>query len=114
MIVVSDTSVITNLIQLGHLPLLKELFENIIIPQKVFDELARIPKQIEIIDENAWIEVRKISDEAHFKKLISTLDPGEAEAIALAIESLCRMISPLLRSGRHLHLPFQAMRTTIS
>lgn len=86
MIVVSDTSVITNLIQLGQLPLLKELFGNIIIPQKVFDELARIPGQIEIINENAWMEVRQISDEAHFKKLISTLDPGEAEAIVLAIE----------------------------
>lgn len=86
MIVVSDTSVITNLIQLGQLPLLKELFENIIVPQKVFDELARIPRQIEIINETAWIEVRQISDEASFKKLISTLDPGEAEAIVLAIE----------------------------
>lgn len=86
MIVVSDTSVITNLIQLGQLPLLKELFENIIIPQKIFDELARIPRQIEVINENAWIEVRQISDETHFKKLTSTLDPGEAEAIVLAIE----------------------------
>lgn len=72
--------------QLGQLSLLKELFENIIIPGKVFDELAKIPGQIEVINETAWIEVRQISDEAHFKKLISTLDPGEAEAIVLAIE----------------------------
>ena len=86
MIVVSDTSVITNLIQLGQLPLLKELFGHIIIPQKVFNELARIPRQIEIINEKAWMEVRQITDEAHFKKLTSTLDPGEAEAIVLAIE----------------------------
>lgn len=98
MIVVSDTSVITNLLQLGQLSLLKELFKNIIIPQKVFDELARIPKQIEIINENAWIEARQISDEAHFKKLIRTLDTGEAEAIVLAIE----LKTNALKKGRRI------------
>ena len=38
MIVVSDTSVITNLVQIDQLTLLKDLFGNIVIPQKVYDE----------------------------------------------------------------------------
>lgn len=86
MIVVSDTSVITNLIQLNELTLLKDLFGNIVIPQKVYDELTKVPKQIDLIERLNWIEVKRISDRAHFDNLLKTLDPGEAEAIVLAIE----------------------------
>lgn len=86
MIVISDTSVITNLIQLDQLSLLRQLFGDIILPQKVFDELSKIPDQIDIIEKTNWIEIKQISDRDHFEKLIPTLDPGEAEAIVLAIE----------------------------
>jgi len=86
MVVISDTSIITNLIQIGQLAILKNLFESIVIPQKVFDELSRVPKQIDIIQEANWIEVRRISDKGHFNKLLKTLDPGETEAIILALE----------------------------
>jgi len=86
MIVISDTSVITNLIQLDQLSLLQQLFGDIILPQKVFDELSKVPDQIDIIEKTNWIEIKQISDRDHFEKLITTLDPGEAEAIVLAIE----------------------------
>ena len=86
MIVISDTSVITNLIQLNHLMLLKELFGNIIVPQKVFEELGKLPEQIEIIEKLDWIEIKQISDREHFDNLLKILDPGEAQAIVLAIE----------------------------
>ncbi len=86
MIVVSDTSVITNLVQIDQLTLLKALFGNIVIPQKVYDELTKVPKQIELIERLNWIEVKQISDRTHFDNLLKTLDPGEAEAIVLAIE----------------------------
>jgi predicted nucleic acid-binding protein len=86
MIVVSDTSVITNLGQIDQLTLLKDLFGNIVIPQKVYDELTKVPKQIDLIERLNWIEVKQILDRAHFDNLLKTLDPGEAEAIVLAIE----------------------------
>lgn len=86
MIVVSDTSVITNLVQIDQLTLLKDLFGNIVIPQKVYDELTKVPKQIDLIERLNWIEVKQISDRTHFDNLLRTLDPGEAEAIVLAIE----------------------------
>lgn len=38
MIVISDTSPITNLIQVGKLEILKELFHEIIIPEEVYEE----------------------------------------------------------------------------
>lgn len=86
MIVISDTSVISNSIQLDQLILLRKLFGNIVLPQKVFDELSKIPEQIIIIKRLNWIEVKTISNKEYFEKLLKILDAGEAEAIALAIE----------------------------
>jgi len=44
MLVVSDTSAITNLAKVGKLDLLKHLFNEVIIPQKVYDELTNYDK----------------------------------------------------------------------
>ena len=41
MIVISDTSVVTNLIQLDQLSLLQQLFGDIILPQKVFEDYQK-------------------------------------------------------------------------
>jgi len=40
MIIVSDTSPITNLIKIDKLDLLESLFQEVIIPQAVYEELA--------------------------------------------------------------------------
>ncbi|MEL6624907.1 MAG: DUF3368 domain-containing protein [Bacteroidota bacterium] len=86
MIIISDTSVITNLIQLHALSLLEKLFGRVIIPKKVYGELGKLPQQKEIIDQSQGIEVRAISDKKLYTKLVNSLDPGEAEAITLAVE----------------------------
>lgn len=86
MIVISDTSVITNLIRLEELNLLHDLFEKVIIPAKVYEELGKLPEQIDLINEITWIEVRKISNIDFYNRLIETLDAGEAESIILALE----------------------------
>jgi predicted nucleic acid-binding protein len=86
MIVISDTSVITNLIQLRELNLLHQLFENIIIPSKVFEELEKLPEQAKYIKQIEWIEIEAISNHELFEELIETLDPGESESIVLALE----------------------------
>ena len=39
MIVVSDTTAVSNLVQIGHLELLKKIYSRIIIPKGVHDEL---------------------------------------------------------------------------
>ncbi|MDJ1179908.1 hypothetical protein PJF56_13635 [Roseofilum sp. BLCC_M91] len=46
MIVVSDTSVITNLAAIAHLDLLPQLYSPIIIPEAVYRELADIDPPI--------------------------------------------------------------------
>lgn len=86
MVIISDTSVITNLIQLNELSLLENLFGRVIIPEKVYIELGKLLAQKKIIDESNWIEIRAISDKKLYAKLENLLDPGEAEAITLAVE----------------------------
>lgn len=86
MIIVSDTSVITNLIQIDRLILLQQLFQAVIIPAHVFKELAKAPDHFGLIKEIDWISTKEISDKDRLEELMETLDQGEAEAILLALE----------------------------
>lgn len=82
MIVVSDTSAITNLIAIGREMLLSQLFGTVIIPQMVQEELREAHATLP-----AFIEVREVRDRHAVNEIIETiLDPGEAEAIVLAGE----------------------------
>lgn len=86
MVVISDTSIITNLIQLDQLLLLKDLFAEIVIPEKVKEELSKVEGQSRIIEDKSWITVRSITNQELYNKIDIELDPGEAESIVLAIE----------------------------
>ena len=86
MIVVSDTSPITNLIQIGCLNLLNVVFGKIIIPQTVYNELCELADQKKILADQDWISVIAAENRSVITQLEANLDKGEAEAIALAIE----------------------------
>lgn len=89
MIVVSDTSVISNLFLVGHLHILEKLFISVVIPQKVQMELLALQGfgiDITPILTAAFIVVKKPSNQAFVQKLMTELDEGEAQAIALAVE----------------------------
>jgi uncharacterized protein len=86
MIIVSDTSAISNLLQVDLLHILNLVYGKIIIPKAVYDELCEIETQKQVIDSLKWIEIESASDIELIKKLESDLDAGESEAIALAIE----------------------------
>lgn len=86
MIVISDTSPITNLIQIGRLDLLETVFNEIIIPKTVYDELCRLPEQKNIIDRQQWISIFSAQDNPMIALLEKELDKGEAEAIAISIQ----------------------------
>lgn len=89
MIVVSNTSPITNLAAVGQLNLLQQLYSNIIIPQAVYQELTSggdtIPGAIEVQTFN-WIQVQQVTNQTLVESLLNQLHQGESEAIALAIE----------------------------
>lgn len=86
MIVVSDTTTITNLIHIDKLLLLRELYVEVIIPKEVYDELCKLSNQKLEIDAHDWILVESISDFSVYEEIIEELDKGEAEAISLALE----------------------------
>ena len=81
MIVVSDTSCVSNLLTIGHSGLLRELFGDIIVPPAVERELRRFHTNIAFP-----FVVREPVDTPLLKKLFSELDAGEAEAISLAVD----------------------------
>lgn len=83
MIVVSDTSPITNLITVGHIDLLREIFTKVIIPPAVFEEVCQIPANRNVLSGLDWIETGALHKTKQRDDLLAILDPGEAEAIAL-------------------------------
>lgn len=100
MIVVSDTSVISGLVQSGHLHVLRSLNERIIIPSKVYLELQDINIAFRHKLGLDWIEIREVSGTSLVSELMEVLDPGEAEAIILAAELRADLILIDERRGR--------------
>jgi uncharacterized protein len=87
-VVVSDTSPLRALQHLGHLDWLHELFGHVFLPPAVAAELRCPPATYASIEVSGWphLEVRAPRNAARVTELQVELDPGEAEAIALAEE----------------------------
>ncbi|AKG20357.1 DUF3368 domain-containing protein [Calothrix sp. 336/3] len=89
MIIVSDTSPISNLAAIGQLELLQQLYGNVIIPTAVHQEILNSgdtdPAVLAIKSVN-WIQICSITNNTLFQNLQNNLDIGEAEAITLAVE----------------------------
>ena len=89
MIVVSNTSPIFYLSTIGHLDLLRQLYNEIVIPTAVFNEIANVGNadaSAKIVPTFSWIKTQSATDREFVSTLKADLDPGEAEAIALAVE----------------------------
>ena len=88
MIVVCDTSPITNLAAVGRLELLKDLFGLVLISESVRDELQAdggiYPGSNAA--SLAWIEVRAAANRTLVDQLRQTIHLGEAESIVVALE----------------------------
>lgn len=103
MIIVSDTSPIINLAVVGQLNLLQQLYGEVIIPAAVYEEIvvigAGLPGSREV-QACGWIKPIKARNETAVASLKLELDPGEAEAIALAIELKADLLLLDERKGR--------------
>ncbi|MCY7352483.1 MAG: DUF3368 domain-containing protein [Cytophagaceae bacterium] len=88
--------------------MLRSLHEEVLIPAKVFDELTRLAdfrKWFET-EQPIWIEIRQISDQPLFAKLVQDLDEGESEAITLCLELHADLLLIDELAGRTLALKF--------
>jgi predicted nucleic acid-binding protein len=77
--VISNASVLIILDNIGMLWVLEALYKEIIITDVVHQEFGK-----EVED---WIKIKKVKDKNYFNIAQSTVDPGEASTIALALET---------------------------
>ena len=82
-LIISDSTTIITLLNIGRLDVLKNIFSLVYIPQKVYDEVV-----IEegILLEKEFFIVKEINDKNLYTLLSKSLDAGECEAIVLAKE----------------------------
>lgn len=102
MIVISNTSPISGLAEIGQLDLVRELFGTIIIPDAVRNELTAKGGQhagSKAVDLE-WISTRSVSNQVMVDVLRGDLDVGEAEVLALAIELSADLVILDERRGR--------------
>jgi predicted nucleic acid-binding protein len=105
MLVVSNTSPISNLAIVGRLNLLRSQFREIRVPIAVQSELDRVSdaaalKEIQRAFQDSWIKPQTLREGKIAQLLATTLDRGEAEAIALALELSADLILLDERDGR--------------
>lgn len=89
MIVVSDTTPLSELAKAGLLNLLPDIYGSIIIPQEVWSEaIAGVHPAVSLVQSANWIEVRSVSNPQKVSELItiSGLGLGECAAMILAEE----------------------------
>ncbi|MDY7015167.1 MAG: DUF3368 domain-containing protein [Cyanobacteriota bacterium] len=103
--IVSNTSPILNLAIVDQLNLLQQQFGQILIPETVLEELKIDEPRpgsevVKAAIQTGWIQVQAITDRALFQLLKQSLDPGEAAAIALAVELSANLILLDEREGR--------------
>ena len=86
MIIVSDTTPISELAKVGRLHLLADLFGTVIIPPQVFEELsAGNHPAAAVVSQLDWLDIREV-DATSTQSLmqLNNLDLGESAAIILA------------------------------
>lgn len=95
MLVISDTSPISNLLLIKQLELLHSLFGEVVVPPAVDVEVRRLKELGEdtaAYEHSTWIKVQSPSSTAWVDHFLLSLDEGESEAIALAKEIQCDIL----------------------
>ena len=112
MIVVSDTSPITNLAAINQLNLLQRLYTRLVIPTAVYNEMVRVDKLVPgaiEVQTLPWIQTQTIAASQQVKMLRESeenIDLGEAEAIILALELKADLLLMDERRGREVAMRY--------
>lgn len=102
MIIVSNTSPLSNLAFIDNLHLLTTLYGQLIIPPAVQSELLREPSVANRIRPllHTFLVISPVQDQNLVTILLTKLHPGEAEAIVLAREANADLLLIDERRGR--------------
>jgi predicted nucleic acid-binding protein len=93
--VVSNSSPIIHLAKIGHLDLLQDFFGELLIPEAVYEECMTEGKdrpEVSIIEQASWLRIVPVVNQNLVSLLKSEIDRGEAESIALALETKASLI----------------------
>lgn len=105
MVVVSNTSPLTNLSAIGQFVLLQKLFGEIQIADGVWQELnargRRYPGSREV-EEAPWVHRCTVSNRSLVTALRQDLDLGEAETLVLGVELGADLVLVDEKEGRHM------------
>jgi uncharacterized protein len=88
--VVSNASPLISLARVGHLHLLHQIYNNVVIPEAVWYEVVIQGKgQVgaDDVQTATWIQRQAVTNRLLTRTLQRDLDVGEAEAIVLALET---------------------------
>lgn len=86
--IVVDAGPLISLARIGRLDLLPALFDEIIVPPAVHREVTSeesLPGAA-VLAKSDWLKLVEVADRKAVDSLLSWLDPGEAEVLALALE----------------------------
>lgn len=116
MTIVSNTSPLINLARIGELDLLQRLYGTLVIPDAVWQEVVidgvGLPGAAQV-ETGRWIKARTVKNVQLVQALRQELDAGEAEAIALALETNAELLLMDERLGRetaqHLGLSYTGL-----
>jgi predicted nucleic acid-binding protein len=107
-VVVSDASPLICLAAIRQFNLLRILYGEVLVPAAVWQEITRIPSFSSVATHQAaaeartsgWLRVATANNRPLVTQLETVLDSGEAEAIALAVESKPSLLLIDERDGR--------------
>jgi predicted nucleic acid-binding protein len=91
-IIISDTSSLIALTNIGELELLKKVYEEVVITPEIGEEYG--------LETPNWISIEKIEDVQKFKLLNLELDKGESSGITLALENEASLLIIDEKKGR--------------
>lgn len=106
MIIVSDTSPITNLAAIGQLDLLRQLYGRVTIPQAVYNEMVCVGKDVPgtvEVQTLSWIQTIAVINYQQVIEIQAKQDSinlGETEAIILSLELKADLLLMDERLGR--------------
>src|SRR5271168_5361495 len=95
LVVIADTGPLHHLVLIGEIDLIPRLFETVLVPEMVRDELSRArtppPVRAWIASPPAWLQI--VPAPAGLEELaLPALDDGERSAIALALSRRADLI----------------------
>ncbi|MDM8530178.1 DUF3368 domain-containing protein [Anaerolineales bacterium HSG25] len=93
--IISNATPLITFARIGRLDLLQEMVKQLVIPVAVEQEISgyrpTIYGTIDLAKED-WITVKTVVSPKQVQLLLPTLDQGEAEVIALALEQKARLV----------------------